>query len=136
MVSPCLVGVSMEAYKTSLREAFATIDTDGSGTLTAADLVAALARPGTGGTPFTAEEAAALVKRFDANGDGVLDPEEFVEAFASLRAADATNAAKSTITPLRTKDVKPLCAACRRCVAHAIPACPLSVVCPLTARRR
>ena len=66
-----------------LQEAFAAFDRDSSGTLTADELVAILCHPD-GGQAFSTAEARALIRRFDTNGDGVLDYGEFVKAFSTL----------------------------------------------------
>ena len=69
-----------------LRAAFAVFDADGSGRLSAEELVGVLTRPG-GGKPVDEAEARAFVAKHDRNGDGELDLDEFVVAM--LRPADA-----------------------------------------------
>ena len=69
-----------------LRAAFAVFDEDGSGRLSAEELVGVLTRPG-GGQPVDEAEARAFVAKHDRNGDGELDLDEFVVAV--LRPADA-----------------------------------------------
>ena len=69
-----------------LRAAFAVFDEDGSGKLSAEELVGVLTRPG-GGQPVDEAEARAFVAKHDRNGDGELDLDEFVVAV--LRPADA-----------------------------------------------
>ena len=69
-----------------LRAAFAEFDADGSGRLSAEELVGVLTRPG-GGKPVDEAEARAFVAKHDRNGDGELDLDEFVVAV--LRPADA-----------------------------------------------
>ena len=69
-----------------LRAAFAAFDADGSGRLSAEELVGVLTRPG-GGKPVDEAEARAFVAKHDRNGDGELVLDEFVVAV--LRPADA-----------------------------------------------
>ena len=69
-----------------LRAAFAAFDADGSGRLSAEELVGVLTRPG-GGQPVDEAEARAFVAKHDRNGDGELVLDEFVVAV--LRPADA-----------------------------------------------
>ena len=71
------------AGREAIRRAFALFDCDGDGSITGDELAAALQHPSTG-HPFTGDEAQALIRRFDKNGDGVLDMEEFVRAFSSI----------------------------------------------------
>ena len=66
-----------------IKDAFSAFDRDASGTLTADELVAILCHPN-GGQAFSAAEARALIRKFDTNGDGVLDYAEFVKAFSTL----------------------------------------------------
>ena len=69
-----------------LRAAFAVFDADGSGRLSAEELVGVLTRPG-GGQPVDEAEARAFVAKHDRNGDGELVLDEF--CLAVLRPADA-----------------------------------------------
>lgn len=62
-----------------LRDSFATFDVDGSGTLTLEEFKAVLTRPG-GNSAFGESEAEALLKRFDKDGNGVLQYNEFIAA--------------------------------------------------------
>ena len=55
-----------------LRAAFDTFDTDGSGSLSVAELKAVLTRPGTGIT-ISDEDIVRIIADFDTNGDGVTD---------------------------------------------------------------
>lgn len=71
------------AKAAALRAAFAAFDTDGSGTLTAAELAAALTRKG-GGNPLGEEDARELIESVDANGDGVLSIDEFTKLMSGL----------------------------------------------------
>ena len=59
-----------------LRKAFEAFDQDGSGAVTAEELMAILERPG-GGAPLAKESAQAIVNAFDKNADGKLQYEEF-----------------------------------------------------------
>lgn len=68
-----------------LRAAFAAFDIDGSGTLTAAELAAALTRKG-GGDALSEEDAREIIEFADANGDGVLSIDEFVKLMSGLDA--------------------------------------------------
>jgi len=61
-----------------LQGSFKAFDADGSGSLSADELITILMRPG-GGTPLTLEEAKALIATVDTNNDGVLQMEEFCE---------------------------------------------------------
>ena len=69
-----------------LRQAFASFDADGNGTLDADELKRILCSPVSGGnTQMTPEEVDQLFRKFDANGDGVLSVEEFAVAWGSRR---------------------------------------------------
>jgi len=67
-----------------IREAFSVFDSDGSGSLSADELCKILTQPTDGNRPFTRAEAMALIAKFDTNGDGVLQLEEFVKAFGEV----------------------------------------------------
>ena len=54
-----------------LWQSFAQFDTDGSGVLTADEVVAILTRQ-SGGQPMSLEKAKGFVAAFDANGNGAL----------------------------------------------------------------
>ena len=71
------------AAAAALRAAFAAFDTDGSGTLTAAELAEALTRKG-GGNPLGEDDARELIQSVDANGDGVLSIDEFTKLMSGL----------------------------------------------------
>ena len=60
---------------TELREAFKMLDASSRGTLTKEHLCAALTHP-MGRAPFQESEAAALIREFDRNSDGVIHYEE------------------------------------------------------------
>ena len=62
-----------------LRDALAVIDKDGSGTLTVEELTGVLTMPACA-APMTRTEAERFIAKFDVNGDGVLQIEEFVQA--------------------------------------------------------
>ena len=59
-----------------LKAAFKLFDTDGSGTLSASELLRILTRPGQ--SALTLADAEEVIKKVDVNGDGELDVEEFV----------------------------------------------------------
>ena len=80
------------ARRDELRAALAVFDADGSGRLSAEELVGVLTRPG-GGRPVDEAEARAFVAQHDRNGDGELDLDEF--AVAMLRPAEAEAAIRS-----------------------------------------
>lgn len=65
----------------TLRNAFARFDRDNSGTLSASEMVGILTRNG-GGQAMSRKDAQDVITAFDINGDGVLNYEEFVQAFA------------------------------------------------------
>ena len=66
-----------------LRDAFKAFDTDESGTITADELKGILTRKSSG-QPLSAMDADDLVAQFDANGDNVLQLDEFIRALESL----------------------------------------------------
>lgn len=84
----------------SAREAFAIFDKDGSGTLSVKELRAILKRPD-GGAPLADSEIEKIIRKFDINGDGELQLEEFVSLMASGVAGSvgAASVAASPITP-------------------------------------
>ena len=65
-----------------MRRAFAAFDIDESGFVTQDQLSAILTRPVAGGNRFTVEEAEALFRKTDLNGDDVVDFDEFSKAWA------------------------------------------------------
>lgn len=67
----------------SIAEAFALFDEDGDGSLSVKELQQVLQRPG-GGAPMSDEEVQAVIDTFDANGDGVLQIEEFAVMWAPM----------------------------------------------------
>ena len=72
-----------------LRAAFSVFDTDHSGTLSAAELRAVLAKPGPGGRPpFTDEQIEALIAEFSEDGNGELRYGEFCRIWSA--ASDPT----------------------------------------------
>ena len=78
--------LSVDAYtREDIEKAFAILDTDGSGTISAQELAAILTWPTPDGQPLNLSEAKALIRKFDANGDRELQKEEFVEAFTTIR---------------------------------------------------
>mmetsp|Transcript_12639 Transcript_12639/g.28814 ORF Transcript_12639/g.28814 Transcript_12639/m.28814 type:complete len:285 (-) Transcript_12639:246-1100(-) len=64
-----------------LKASFALFDADGNGFLSPDELKAILTR---GPSPLTDAQVDALIKRFDANHDGMLSIEEFARAFSSM----------------------------------------------------
>ena len=64
-----------------LHEAFSIFDTNGNGTLSAAEMMGILMRTA-GGAPLSMKDAKAIISEFDVNGDGQLDIAEFTRAFA------------------------------------------------------
>eukprot|EP00966_Prymnesium_polylepis_P316178 7305542-Prymnesium_polylepis.1 len=65
-----------------LFDAFELFDVDNDGRLSVTEMLALLTRPGSGNTALTLEDAQEVVDRFDQDGDGMLDLDEFVKAFA------------------------------------------------------
>eukprot|EP01062_Namystynia_karyoxenos_P057117 TRINITY_DN48052_c0_g1_i1.p1 TRINITY_DN48052_c0_g1~~TRINITY_DN48052_c0_g1_i1.p1 ORF type:complete len:206 (+),score=53.23 TRINITY_DN48052_c0_g1_i1:70-687(+) len=65
------------ALKREIREVFDMFDDDGSGTIDAMELQAAIST--LTGVPMAREEAAALIHRVDQNGDGSIDFAEFYD---------------------------------------------------------
>ena len=80
-----------------IAKAFQMFDTDSDGSLSPAELKAVLCRPVKGATALTEAQVDDLIKKFDKNGDGVLDLDEFVEAWGSWPHPD----------PQPTPDYKP-----------------------------
>ena len=68
--------------KSNMNILFGLFDTDNSGKLSAEELMAILTRPDTR-QPLTIAEARSLIEKYDTNGDGELDYDEFVRAFTS-----------------------------------------------------
>ena len=97
----------------SLAAAFKAFDTDGSGTLSAEEMLQVLTRKG-GGASLSIDDAKAVIATVDYNGDGVLDLEEFValmsgdaEMAALLPAPSADAAERKAAFDAATKTVKP-----------------------------
>jgi Ca2+-binding EF-hand superfamily protein len=65
----------------SIKDIFTELDADGSGALSADELQAGLKKIGTFGE-ISSDDAAAVVKRFDSDGDHKVSTEEFVKFFA------------------------------------------------------
>jgi hypothetical protein len=72
----------MPGSRDELIKAFEAFDCDGSGALSATELVAILTRPG-GAAPMSVEAAQDLIKMVDANGDGELQLAEFLDLMAT-----------------------------------------------------
>jgi len=92
--------------ESNIREAFSVFDTDGTGTLSAEELCSILTQPTEGNRPFTQEEANALIRKFDTNGDGELQLEEFVQAFATVMPL-AAGTTDSNPIPVATPSLEP-----------------------------
>jgi pyruvate/2-oxoglutarate dehydrogenase complex dihydrolipoamide acyltransferase (E2) component len=86
------------ATAADMRAAFRVFDKDGSGTLSADEMTAILTRKD-GGHALALEDAKKLIARFDKNGDGVLDFEEFVEAWSTRSAPKAAASKAAALTP-------------------------------------
>lgn len=78
-----------------LQRLFDELDVDGSGTLSAQELESALCRAELGGV--TREEVHEMIQRADANGDGVVDFTEFVEAWRRSSSGGAAAATASAL---------------------------------------
>ena len=74
------------AYPISLRMAFDVFDVDGSGSLSAEEVVSILTRPGT--KSMSEKEATDFITSFDENEDGGMDIEEFVVAMRTVAGDD------------------------------------------------
>ena len=68
-----------------IQEAFETFDEDGSGAISAEELQGVLTRPGTSNEMLSLDEIGAIIARFDDNGDGELQFEEFSKLWTSKR---------------------------------------------------
>eukprot|EP01044_Picomonas_judraskeda_P020194 COSAG03_NODE_4432_length_1555_cov_3.054258_2_plen_160_part_00 len=77
-VAAQLAADEQSPFRLALTEAFATIDHDGSGKLTAENIQALGGRMG---RAVTADQAAAFIKEHDKDGSGVLVFDEFAVAF-------------------------------------------------------
>ena len=71
------------ASRDDILKAFRLFDTDGSGKLSAQEIVAILTRTG-GGAALTLQDAKEIVEDFDEDEDGELNIEEFAAAFESI----------------------------------------------------
>jgi calcium-dependent protein kinase len=87
------VNLSLLQREDVLRKMFLELDVDGSGTLTVEEIETALGQTSLGGSVDHAD-VLELVKRADANGDGVIDFDEFVAEWRKEGALGAAHAAK------------------------------------------
>ena len=72
-----------------VKRAFAAFDVDGSGKLSAKEVLAILTRT-SGGAALKLEDAEKVIADFDKNGDGQLDLGEMVSAFSTLMKGQKT----------------------------------------------
>ena len=79
-----------------LTNAFMKFDHDGDGYLSPAELKAILCRPTPDGKELTEERIDEIVRRYDANNDGVLSVEELAEAWQDLKLSQATTSSADT----------------------------------------
>ena len=70
-----------------IREAFETFDEDGNGSISVEELQKVLTKPGTSNTLLTVDEIRAVIAKFDDNGDGFLQFDEFAALWTSKRRA-------------------------------------------------
>ena len=77
--------------KQEIRAAFALFD-NGDGKLSPDELKAIMCKAVPGGTARTEEEVDALVKQFDADGDGMLSMEEIAGAWAAMAIKETVEA--------------------------------------------
>ena len=68
-----------------IQEAFQMFDDDGSGSISSAELQLVLTRPGTAEEKLSIKEIDAIIARFDDNGDGELQYEEFAKLWTAKR---------------------------------------------------
>jgi Kef-type K+ transport system membrane component KefB/Ca2+-binding EF-hand superfamily protein/voltage-gated potassium channel Kch len=68
-----------------IREAFETFDDDGNGAICVEELQKVLTKPGTANTRLSTEEVKAVIARFDDNGDGMLQFDEFAALWTAKR---------------------------------------------------
>ena len=86
----------MPPSQIELATAFKLFDQDGDGFLSRAELKAILCRSTAGGTGLTEQRVDAIVRQFDANGDGVLSVDELAAGWNALRLSEAVARAVPT----------------------------------------
>ena len=71
--------------ETIIREAFEAFDEDGSGAISAMELREVLIKPGTADSKLSINEVEAVISRFDTDGDGELQFDEFAALWTAKR---------------------------------------------------
>jgi len=123
--------------KMSAREAFAAVDTDASGTLSLAELKAALTKAGSS-EGLSDADLAAIVDEIDKDGNGMLDVNEFETLWNIIKAGEfskgvaSKSAAEGAVPSKSAEGVPPPSRATSRRPSVATPAQPPSRA---TARR-
>ena len=69
----------------TIREAFESFDEDGNGAISAIELRQILTKPGTTDSKLSMEEVGAIISRYDVNGDGELQFDEFAALWTAKR---------------------------------------------------
>ena len=83
-------GLPPDHEQARLRSAFAAFDSDGCGKISRDEFVSILTRPTASGLQMRKERAHALFKRYDKNGNDVLEFDEFVQAWTQQSHAPVT----------------------------------------------
>lgn len=71
--------------ETTIRQAFEAFDDDGNGAISALELRQVLTKPGTPDSKLSITEVKAIISRFDTNGDGELQFDEFAALWTAKR---------------------------------------------------
>ncbi|CAB9522355.1 regulated potassium-efflux system protein [Seminavis robusta] len=87
-----------------IREAFETFDEDGNGAICADELQLVLTKPGTN-TMLSKEEVEAVIARFDDNGDGMLQFDEFAALWTAKRRGGIIEVNKSVEASKKTQSL-------------------------------